>query len=423
MKTYAALNERLYTARLDNGLPVFVMPKPGYRKAFAFFATRYGSVDKRFMLDGAWQDTPAGVAHFLEHKMFDLPDGSNALQLFGRTGASPNAYTSHGVTAYHFEATDRFEDNLRILLRFVSTPYFTDESVAKEQGIIAQEIRMMEDHPHAQLFENLLRALYARHPARLPIAGTVESIGHITAGMLYDCHRAFYHPSNMCLCVAGDVDPEHVTAVARDELPDGQGSVITRDTGEEPGVHAYEHDVSVSMEVSLPLFALGAVCPPAAPGLDTLRCDLLAELAMEALTGRASRLYGRLYGEGLINREYEHGCYRAPGLFMLLCMGESRDPARVRAMVLEEAERVSREGLDEALFERLKKAALGERLRRLDAPESLCRLQADAWFAGTDYFEFAGLFDTLTAQAAGELIQTMLTPERMALSTVRATRG
>ena len=418
MKTYEALGESLFIDRLENGLPVFVIPKRGYRGVYAFFATDYGSADTRFALDGVWHETPAGVAHFLEHKMFDMPDGSNALQLLSRSGASPNAFTSHGVTAYHFKATNDFEANLRILLRFVSTPYFTDESVSKEQGIIGQEIRMIEDDPDSQLFENLMGALYARHPARISIAGTTDSIARITADTLYECHEAFYHPALMCLCVAGDVDPERVTCVARDVLPNTQGRRVTRDWGAEVGDRASQSQVTVSMEVALPLFALGAVCPPPNRGRDALGYELLAELAMEALTGRASRLYAKLYGEGLINREYDHGFYRTSGLFMLVCLGESRDPERVRALFLEEVARVARDGLDETLFERLKKAALGARLRQLDSLSMLCRMQADAYFAGTDYFEFASLFDSLNAAAAVALLTSCLTSERMSLSIV-----
>lgn len=419
MKTYDLLGERLYTYRLANGLPVFVMPKPGFCKSFAFFATRYGSVDTRYRAGGGWKETPAGVAHFLEHKMFDLPDGDNALQQFARTGASPNAFTSHGMTAYHFESVSDFEENLRLLLRFVSTPYFTEESVAKERGIIAQEIRMIEDHPHSQLFERLLGALYERHPVRVPIAGTVDSIGQITAGTLYDCHASFYHPANMCLCAAGDLDGARIAAIAQEELPASRGDAAVSDTGEETGDAAYRHDVSVAMEVSRPLFALGFVCPPPDGGVASLRFELLAELAMEAIVGPSSPLYAQLYGEELINRGFAHGCYRAPGMFMMFCMGESRDPDRVRALLFEEAARVSRQGLDGDLFARLKRAALGARLRDLDHPENTCHMQADAYFLGCDYFAFASLFEGLACDMAAQLLASSLVPGRSALSVVR----
>ena len=173
--TYPRIGEKAIWETLPNGLPVCVVPKPGYARKFAFFTTRYGGMDMRFQLDGQWLDTPAGIAHYLEHKMFDTADGS-AMQDLARGGAEPNAYTSNAVTAYYFDCTEHFYDNLRILLSFVSVPYFTDESVEKEQGIIAQEIGMIEDNPEWQVYKNLIGLLYRSSPARVPVAGSVESI-------------------------------------------------------------------------------------------------------------------------------------------------------------------------------------------------------------------------------------------------------
>ena len=210
---YERIGEAVCRERLTNGLEVCVVPKPGYAKKYAFFSTRYGGMDTRFRLDGKWLDTPAGIAHYLEHKMFDTREG-NALQELAKNGAEPNAFTANAMTAYYFDSTEHFEENLRILLSFVSIPYFTDESVAKEQGIIGQEIRMIEDNPDWQIYTRMLRAMYHRHAARTSIAGTVESIAEITADTLYDCHKAFYTPANMILTVVGDVDPVHVIDLA-----------------------------------------------------------------------------------------------------------------------------------------------------------------------------------------------------------------
>ena len=208
-KEYPRIGESLYHGELVNGLHVYVDVKPEFSKSYAFFATNYGGMDMRFQLNGEWHDTPAGVAHFLEHKMFDTKDG-NALQDLAANGASPNAFTSSAITGYYFESTEKFEENLKILLSFVSEPWFTPESVDKEQGIIGQEIRMIEDNPDWQIYTRMLRAMYHRHAARTSIAGTVESISHITAGTLYNCHKAFYTPANMILTVVGDVDPVRV---------------------------------------------------------------------------------------------------------------------------------------------------------------------------------------------------------------------
>ena len=187
---YSRVGETLFHTRLENGLPIYVNVKPGFRKAFAFFATNYGGMDLRFQLDGTWQETPAGVAHFLEHKMFDTKEG-NALQDLAANGASPNAFTSSAITGYYFECTEQFEENLKTLLSFVSVPWFTPESVEKEQGIIGQEIQMIEDDPEWQVFIHLLSGLYEHHPIRFSVAGSRESISHITADTLYACHKAF----------------------------------------------------------------------------------------------------------------------------------------------------------------------------------------------------------------------------------------
>ena len=216
---YAALRETVHRCVLPNGLTVYVDERPEYTKQFAFFAARYGGMDLRFQgEDGELVDTPQGVAHFLEHKMFDTEDG-NALQRMAAQGAEPNAFTMPSITGYFFEGTQGFEDNLRTLLSFVSKPWFTPESVAKEQGIIAQEIRMCEDDPNDEAYYRLLEAMYVSHPVRSRVAGTVESISRITADTLYQCHGAFYRPGNMVLCVAGNIDPQRVADVARELLP------------------------------------------------------------------------------------------------------------------------------------------------------------------------------------------------------------
>ena len=202
--------ENVWAATLPNGLRVRVLCKPDFQRSYAVFATCYGGADRRFRVNDTWTDTPAGVAHYLEHKLFDMPDGSDALLTLSENGADPNAFTSTNMTAYYFSCTDRFEDNLRTLLRFVSTPYFTDASVAKEQGIIAQEIRMGKDDPDRAVWRDLMRCLLARDGARDAVAGTVESIAQITPETLYTCHRAFYAPSNMVLCAVCQLSLIHI---------------------------------------------------------------------------------------------------------------------------------------------------------------------------------------------------------------------
>ena len=340
-KSYPRIGETVLEKTLPNGLKIFIVPKPQHRKKYAFFATRYGGMDMQFIRNGEKCDTPAGIAHYLEHKMFDTKDG-NALQVLSQNGAEPNAFTSNAMTGYYFDCTEHFEENLRILLSFVSVPYFTDESVEKERGIIGQEIRMVEDSPDWQAYERLLACLYRSSPARVPIAGTVESIAGITAETLYDCHRAFYCPSNMALCVVGNVDPHTVIALAEEVLPRERGEEIARCYGEEEDDAAAQKETVTQMEVALPQFLVGFKCETNEG--DLLRQSLIGEMASDVLLGDSSPLYQRLYDEGLINSSFGGGFDQLPGVAVLCAGGESGQPQKVSDAILEEAQCLAREG-------------------------------------------------------------------------------
>ena len=415
---YERIGESVYREVLPNGLQVCVVPKPEHAKKYAFFATRYGGMDTRFCLDGKWLDTPAGIAHYLEHKMFDTKEG-NALQELAKNGAEPNAFTSNAMTGYYFDSTEHFEENLEILLSFVSIPYFTEESVAKEQGIIGQEIRMIEDNPDWQLYTRMMQALYQKSTARTSIAGTVESISHITAETLYDCHKAFYTPSNMVLTVAGDVEPEEVVRIAREILPKEPGGHIERDYGGEEDGGAAAPEKELRMEVSTPIFQLGFKAEPAPAGEEHLRRQLMGELACEALLGNSSPLYARLYSEGLINKNFGYGFELYPGCALMAAGGESRDPRAVRDAVLAEGARIAREGVDEGLFRRLKKGVYGAKVRGLNSFENVCIELAQAHFAGVEYLTFPEVFDGISKADVEDCIRRWVTPERCGLAVVR----
>ena len=415
---YERIGESVYREVLPNGLQVCVVPKPEHAKKYAFFATRYGGMDTRFCLDGKWLDTPAGIAHYLEHKMFDTKEG-NALQELAANGASPNAFTSNAITGYYFESTEKFEENLRILLSFVSIPYFTKESVDKEQGIIGQEIQMIEDDPEWQVFMNLLSALYQNHPIRVSVAGSRESISHITADTLYACHKAFYNPANMVLCVAGDVDPERICALAREILPKEGGAEIQRDYGAAEPETAAEPLRELRMAVSTPIFQLGFKADPAPNGEERLRRQLMGELCMEALLGTSSPLYARLYGEGLVNNSFGYGYEAYPGCAFLAAGGESRDPEAVRNAVLAEAGRIAGDGIEAGLWNRLKKAAYGSRVRGLNSFEQICVQLAQGHFAGVEYLRFPEVFDSIERTDVEDCLRRWVIPERAALAVVR----
>ncbi len=402
---FPRIGESFYTRTLPNGLRVFVLPKKGFSRSLAMFATCYGGADRRFLLDGQWHDTPAGVAHFLEHKMFDMPDGSNALQELTARGASANAFTSTDVTAYYFACTEGFYEDLSLLLSFVSTPYFTPESVEKEQGIIAQEIRMGEDSAGTALYYGLMSALFDHHPARESVAGTVESIAEITPETLYACHAAFYRPSNMLLICIGDVDGERICAMAEELLPSELGEQPQRDYGGEETLLPVQKEVQKSMSVSAPKFYMGAKVPWPREGEERLRLLLTAELAIQTLLGESSPFFTELYGEGLLRRDFSAGLQSAAGAACILMGGESKDPDAVRAKLHSTVEKLKTDGLDEERFERCRKAMYGAYLQSLSDFGSVASSLMSSVFEGYMQPE---LFTVLPGISIGECEEFLL---------------
>ena len=416
-KLYERIGEEVFHTTLPNGLPVYIVPKKGFLRKYALFATRYGGMDMRFEKDGQWLDTPAGIAHYLEHKMFDTEDG-NALQELAKNGAEPNAFTSNAITCYYFDATDKFYESLEILLSFVSIPYFTDESVQKEQGIIGQEIGMIEDNPEWQVYKQLMQALYHTSPARTPVAGSVESISHITAQTLYDCHKAFYTPANMCLVVVGDVKPERIIAAANQILPAKSGPLIRRDYGAEEELTAAEHFVTAAMEVSMPTFLVGFKCPPQHGGEEQHRFTAIGELACDVLMGESSPLYARLYAEGLINGSFGAAFDLLPGASYVYAGGDSKDPQAVAEAILAEAQRLVSQGVDGDYYRRVVNANFGAALKALNSFESIAVSMAEGCFQGYDPYRFPEVYDSITVEDVLDFLRRNMTRDHMALSVI-----
>ena len=416
--SYPELDEVLYRETLSNGLRVMVLPRRGFTKKLAYFVTDFGSIHGDFTLEGKEYHMPYGVAHYLEHKMFDMPDGQDVSQQFAELGASVNAFTSYDVTAYYFGCTGNFNECLRLLLTFVSTPYYTEESVNKERGIIDQEIGMNVDAGDTRVFENLMQSLYQEHPIREPILGTSKTIRDITPEILYTCHRAFYTPKNMLLCVVGDVDPQQVEDLAyevlgREERPAGRKLKPWK----EP-LTAYEPEIEDHMELTMPTFQMAIKCEPSGEGEAAIRREMVADLAAEALFGESSPLYLKLYGEGLIDTSFGGGFETIDGAAMLMCSGDSDDPRAVRDAILAEAGRLMDRGIPEEEFLTMKRSALGRRIRGLDSFDSTCFRLCAYELSKFDYFRFPEVYRSITSQEVMAFLRSAVIPERCGLSIV-----
>ena len=413
---YPELDETLYQQTLANGLTVCVVPRKGFTKRLAYFVTDYGSIHTQYSLDGKNHQAPAGVAHYLEHKMFDLPGNRDVSAEFAALGASTNAFTSYDMTAYYFSCTENFDACLRLLLEFVSTPYFTEESVEKERGIIDQEIGMNEDAPDSVVFENLVQAMYARHPIRVPILGTGETIRQITPEVLYRCHRAFYAPGNMLLCVVGDVDPEAVARIAEQQLGREALPVGKKQKDWAEPMTCPRPEITAKMEVAMPMFNLAFKCEPLGTGDGAIREEMVADLAAEALFGESSELYLKLYEEGLIDSSFGGGFETIDGCAMLLCSGDSEDARAVREAILAQAEKLTREGLPEEDYLRMKRSALGRRIRGLDSFDATCFRICAYHFSDFDYFRFPEIYRQITAEEIIAFLARVVRRERCCLS-------
>ena len=409
---YPELGEVLYKEQLSNGLTVIVLPRPGFSRKLAYFVTDFGSIHTDFSLEGREIHAPAGIAHFLEHKMFDLPGDRDVSAELAALGAGTNAFTSYDMTAYYISCTENFEPALRLLIEFVSTPYFTEESVQKEMGIIDQEIGMNEDTPDSCLFEALMQSMYREHPIRVPILGTSETIRQITPELLHDCHRAFYTPGNMMLCVIGDVDPDRVAEIALEMLGPEK-----RPVGEK--LRPWKEDMTpvsgggeLEMEVAMPMFNIAFKAEPTGKGEAAIRQEIVADLAAEALFGESSALYLKLYEDGLIDSSFGGGFETIDGMAMLLCSGDSEDADAVREAIVLRAKELVREGIRSEDFLRMKRSAFGRRIRDLDSFNSTCFRLCAYHLSDYDYFDFPGLYRSVEVAEVLEFLKRVVRRDR-----------
>lgn len=402
----------------DSGLKIFVMEKPEYTGAFAMFGTKYGSIDTCFKLKGEKDFTcvPEGIAHFLEHKLFESEE-LDAFELFAKTGANANAFTSFDRTCYIFSCSSNFEKSLEILLDFVKKPYFTEQTVQKEQGIIGQEIRMYQDDPDWQTLFNLLRGLYSKNPVRIDIAGTIESIAEINAKLLYGCYNTFYNLSNMALAVAGNVRKEDVIKIADKVLhkeekvefeqivPEEDANVVTDYTEEKLGV-----DVTK--------FALGFKENLTSP-LRTPKELVSVNLALGIIAGKVSPLYCKMLEDGLISQNFGTEYFTGRGFAVPIFTGESNDPKKVRDEIIGEIKRLRKDGISDDDFETVRKRLYGLEVLGFNETENLANALVDSYFNGYGLFDTIEVYKTITKADIEETLKTHFDENNCCLSVVK----
>jgi len=414
------LRERYFQIEHDSGLTVYVFPKP-LTTTHVIFSVRYGAADQTFRQGEGeeWITVPEGVAHFLEHKLFENPDGSDSFERFSAYGADANAYTTCNRTAYLFSCTERFEESLEELLRFVRTPYFTDQTVKKEQGIIAEEIRMYRDNPWERCFQNLIESLYEKNPIRSNICGTEQSIARITPQMLYDCYRAFYRLSNMALVVCGNVTQEQVMAVVNRCLPSKREETALQRGRVEHTNEVYRSSVKARMQVSKPIFSVGILDSeiPSTPK-DRIRRDAAMTLLEEILFSRSASFYSDLFEEGLITPTYSYGYSIGETFAFHTLSGESDRPEEVGRRLWDYLCRVKEIGIDPEEFERCRRVLYADEIRGYDSTEEIANNLLSFVFDDAELFEYPAVLESLTPRELEELLCSMLKPSAFCLSVV-----
>lgn len=410
------VGETIHHVVLENGLTVYLLKKVGYEKTYATFTTKYGSIDRRFKTDD-WIEVPDGIAHFLEHKMFEKEDG-DVFQKFGQLGASANAFTSFTRTAYLFGATSNVEANLKTLIDFVQDPYFTEASVEKEKGIIGQEIQMYQDNAGWRLYFGLIEAMYEAHPVKIDIAGTIDSISAITAADLYTCHQAFYHPSNMTLFVVGNIDPD----IVLEQIRSNQAAK----TFEPPVLSEREHvqeprtvrlaERVIEMDVSVPKVMIGYKDTPRA-GEDGMKQELTVELLMHALFDTTAPLYAELYAEGLIDDAFSFDYTSEESFAFAVLSMETPHVDTFVARITEVLERpldIGPETLD-----RKKRMMKGQFLKALNSPEFIANQFSRYALTGGNMFDLPELLDAVTLEELYDTYDRLFKPDQRTVCVVK----
>lgn len=411
------VKEKVYIEKLENGLTVMIIPKKGIQKKYMIWGTHYGSNESSFVVPGEEEVTtvPNGVAHFLEHKLFEQENGTNSLDVLTALGVEANAYTTNDHTAYLFECTDNFYEAMDELMDYVQHPYFTDENVEKEKGIIGQEIMMYDDYPDWRVYLNAMQAMYHNNPVKIDIVGTIETISKIDKEILYKCYQTFYNPSNMTMVLCGDFEPEKLLEEVKKRLVNTKASgEIKRVYPEEPE-EIVQEKIEQKLEVSQALYTIGIK--------DTGKCDVKKHMAMEILLnliiGRSSNLYKELYNEGIIyaqpSLEYEFTNIYAHALIS----GQSNEPEKVYQKFKEEVNRLKTEGINEEDAKRMKKMIYGGYVKEFDDVVDIARMFLADHFKGVNSFDYLEEMKGITVEFLEQILKDVFKEEKMILSIVK----
>lgn len=418
--SYDSAGEMLYQYEHSSGLKAFVIPKKGYSKKYATFATHYGSIDNEFVIPGNLQPTkvPDGIAHFLEHKLFEQKDGS-VMDKFSKLGSNPNAYTSFNQTVYLFSCTDRFDENFRLLLNYVQNPYITEESVEKEKGIIGQEIMMYQDDPGWRAFFNLIGCFYSKLPVRTDIAGSIESISKINRDTLYKCYNTFYHPSNMIIVVVGDVEPQSVFGMVDEllEKKDNRPEII-RIAPEEPK-NINKNYVEKNMAVSMPIFQTGYRDNCICTGKELIMRETAVKLLLDVLIGRSSELYEQLYSDGLLNSTFDTDYVIENAYAFSVLGGESKDPVQVSERFREAVKKMKKSGIDRETYDRIIKAMIGRYMRQFNSVERISHSFISVHFKGVSMFDYLDVYDKISLEYVNEVFREHFDEDNMSMSVIK----
>lgn len=414
------VKEKLYIEKLQNGLTVMIIPKAGILKKYIIWGTNYGSNDSTFIVPGEDEPTivPEGVAHFLEHKMFEQENGINSLDVLTSLGVEANAYTTNNHTAYLYECTDNFYEALDEFMDYVQHPYFTDENVEKEKGIIGQEIMMYDDYPEWKVYLNTLQAMYHNNPIKIDITGTIETISHIDKDILYKCYNTFYNPSNMTMVICGDFEPEKILDEVKKRLiPNTANGEIKRIYPEEPETIVKEK-IEQNMEVSQSLYSIGIKDKVVEPNARVKR-HIAIEILLNILVGKSSKFYKNLYDDGTIfatpSIDYEFSDKYAH----VILSGQSNEPEKVFNVFKEEIKKLKQDGINEEDFERIRRKIYGLYVKEYNDVADISRMFLADYFKGITSFDYLEEIDLVNIEYATQVAKELFDEKKMVLSVVK----